>query len=93
MSDWTDPPCPNPECRRCEGKGKWWPDDYAKWQPCRCGPQPPWTTPEMQVERDRIARIILRGTRNLSSHPVVQEVLREIAGSIQDSDDNGWDYQ
>jgi hypothetical protein len=47
----------------------------------------------MQVERDRIARIILRGTRNLSSHPVVQEVLREIAGSIQDSDDNGWDYQ
>lgn len=93
MSDWRYPPCPNPECRRCEGKGRWWVDDYMGWQPCRCGPQPPSATPEMQAERDRIARIILRGVGDLDHHPAVRDALRAMAGAIQDPDDNGWAYQ
>ena len=93
MSDYTDPPHPNPECRRCEGKGRWWVNDYYGWQPCRCGPPPLSPTPEMQAERDRIARIILRESEELAALPTVRDALRAMAGAIQDPEDNGWDYQ
>lgn len=91
MTDYLDPPTPNPNCTRCDGTGKFRPYcDEARQQACCCGPAPLPTTPEVQAERERLARIIERAARNLEGLPAAREALLGIANAIQDPNDNGW---
>lgn len=89
--DYTEPPSPNPECHRCDGAGKYRPhSDEARAIACGCGPVPLPVTPEVQAERDRIARIMHRAAGELWGLPTVRDALNGIASAIQDPNDNGW---
>ncbi len=91
MSNYDDPPSPNPNCTRCEGTGKYWPLSYRpREEVCRCGPAPLPATPEMKAERERLARIIERAAMNLEGLPAAREALLSIVSAVQDPDDNGW---